>query len=247
MNNYLLITGASSGIGRQCAIQLSEKYNLILCARRQDKLEETKSLCKNSAKHLIFSYDLSDVENIESGLTEFIKTNDIIIDKFLHCAGTIGMQPLKLVNVDFIMDCLKINLVSAELIVKTLINRKLNQSALNNVVFISSNISNRGAKAFSAYSASKAGLDGMMRSLAIELAPKVRVNSVLPGGIKTEMTEEICKNEDVLARIEHNYPMGMGESKYIADTVDFLFSDKSSWINGQQITVDGGRNINITD
>ena len=67
-NSFVLITGASSGIGRQCAIQLSEKYNLILCARREDKLLETKQMCKNSDNHLIFSYDLSDVENIETSL-----------------------------------------------------------------------------------------------------------------------------------------------------------------------------------
>ena len=245
-NSFVLITGASSGIGRQCAIQLSEKYNLILCARREDKLLETKQMCKNSDNHLIFSYDLSDVENIETSLINFIKENEIVIEKFLHCAGTIGMQPLKLVTADFILNCLKTNLISAELITKVLINKRHNQAMLNNVVFISSNISNMGAKAFSVYSASKAGLDGMMRSLAMELAPKVRVNSVLPGAIQTEMTKDIEQNEEVMQRFNQTYPMGLGQPKYIADAVEFLFSDKSNWITGQQFTVDGGRSVNIS-
>ena len=245
-NNFILITGASSGIGRQCSIQLSEKYNLILCARREDKLLETRDMCKNPNNHLIFPCDLSDVENIETTLINFIKDANIVIEKFLHCAGTIGMQPVKLVTTDFMLNCLKINLVSAELITKILINKRYNQGMLNNVVFISSNISNMGAKAFSVYSASKAGLDGMMRSLAMELAPKVRVNSILPGGIQTEMTKRIEENEDVMKRLVQTYPMGMGQAKYIADAVEFLFSEKSSWITGQQLTVDGGRAVNIS-
>ena len=156
------------------------------------------------------------------------------------------MQPLKLVTSDFILNCLKTNLISAELITKVLINKRHNQSMLNNVVFISSNISNMGAKAFSVYSASKAGLDGMMRSLAMELAPKVRVNSILPGAIQTEMTKDIEQNEEVMQRFVQTYPMGLGQPNYIADTVEFLFSEKSSWITGQQFTVDGGRSVNIS-
>lgn len=245
-NSFVLITGASSGIGRECAIQLSKNYNLILCARRKDKLLETKQKCENIDNHLIFPYDLSDIENVESSLINFIKENEIVIEKFLHCAGTIGMQPLKLVTADFMLNCLSINLISAELITKILINKRHNQAKLNNVVLVSSNISNMGAKAFSTYSASKAGLDGMMRSLAMELAPKVRVNSVLPGAIQTEMTKNIEQNEEVMQRFVQTYPLGMGQTKYIADAVEFLFSEKSTWITGQQITVDGGRSVNIS-
>lgn len=243
---YVLITGASSGIGRQCAIQLSESYNLLLCARREEKLNETKALCKNPKNHLVFPVDLSDTENIENQLTSFIKENNICIEKFLHSAGTIGMMPLKMVSNDFIINCLKVNLISAELIVKVLSNKKINLGRLNSVVFISSNISNMGAKAFSVYSASKSGLDGMMKSLAMELAPKVRVNSVLPGGVETEMTQSIYADEEKIKRIEETYPLGLGSTKNIADAVEFLFSDNASWITGQQLAVDGGRCVNIT-
>ncbi len=245
-NEYLLITGASSGIGRQCAIQLSEKYNLILCARREDKLQETKGLCKNPEKHLIFVCDLEHIETLENNLINFIKEKNITINKFLHCAGTMGMLPLKLVTPDFMINCLKINLVSAEIITKTLTGKRHNANMLNNIVFISSNISNMGAKAFSVYSASKSGLDGMMRSLAMELAPKVRVNSVLPGAVETEMTKSIYEDEEKIKEIESTYPLGLGSAHNIADVVEFLFSDKASWITGQQIIVDGGRSINIS-
>lgn len=244
-SQYILITGASSGIGRQCAIQLSNDYNLILCARREDKLEETKSLCQNNDKHLIFTCDLSDVISLEEKLVDFIKDKQITINKFVHCAGALQMQPIKTVDVETIMSEFSTNLVSSALIVKTLINKRKNQSALDNVVFISSNISNRGAKAFSIYSATKSGLDGLMRSLSVELAPKVRVNSVLPGGIPTEMTKAIYAENGNSK--EHLYPLGYGKPHYIADAVEFLLSNKSKWITGQQIVVDGGRTIDITE
>ena len=246
LNNYVLITGASSGIGRQCAIQLSKNYNLILCARREEKLIETQNMCENKDNHLIFQCDLSDIENIESNLINFIKNKNIVIEKFLHSAGTMGMQPLKLVTPEFMLNCLKVNLISAELIAKTLVSKKNNQRSLNSIVFISSNISNMGAKAFSVYSASKSGLDGMMRSLAMELAPSVRVNSILPGGIETEMTQTIYQDKEKVQQIEATYPLGLGNTTNIADAVDFLFSEKSSWITGQQLTIDGGRSVNIT-
>ena len=81
---YILITGASSGIGRQCAIQLSKENKLILCARRENKLLETKAMCENSENHLIFPYDLTKVEYIEKELNSFLIQKTVEIEKFLH-------------------------------------------------------------------------------------------------------------------------------------------------------------------
>ena len=124
--------------------------------------------------------------------------------------------------------------------------RKVNKYTLRSVVLISSNISNFGAVAHSVYGASKGAVDAMMRSLAVELAPRVRINSVLPGAVHTAMTEHIYENKDLIHRMEAAYPLGLGTTSYIADAVEFLLSDKAGWITGQQLTVDGGRNINIT-
>lgn len=118
---------------------------------------------------------------------------------------------------------------------------------MKSIVFISSNISNRGAAAFSIYGSSKAALDGLMRNLSIELAPNVRVNSVLPGGMATEMTKEMYEDENLKKQFEQNYPLGIGTPAEIAPAVEFLISDNARWITGQQITVDGGRTIDITE
>jgi NAD(P)-dependent dehydrogenase (short-subunit alcohol dehydrogenase family) len=243
---YILVTGASSGIGKEIAIQLSITYNVVLNGRNIERLNSAKEKCSNSNQQLVFSYDLSLVGNLEKELSAFIKEKDIEIYKFVHCAGFMKMLPLRMVSVETIFNTFSTNIFSASLIVKVLTNRKSNNGALNNAVFISSNISNFGAKAFSIYSASKAALDGLMRSLATELAPKVRINSVLPGAVKTEMTESIFNDMDTVKRMEATYPLGLGNTNDIYEIVEFLLSEKARWITGQQFTVDGGRTINIT-
>lgn len=246
MKETLFLTGATAGIGEEIAIVLSQYYNLILSGRNIDRLKEVKDKCYKENEIYILPIDLSDIDNIERILTDFIVKEQLTIQKFVHCAGYMKLVPLKLVNLDLIRDTFNTNVFSANIIVKLLLNRKWNKSALNNVVFISSNISNMGAKAMSTYGSSKAALDGLMRSLAVELAPNVRVNSVLPGAVVTEMTKAIFENEEVKRRMEAQYPLGVGMPSDIATAVQFLLSNESRWITGQQLTVDGARSINIT-
>ncbi|MDR2036302.1 MAG: SDR family oxidoreductase [Bacteroidales bacterium] len=245
-DSYLLLTGASSGIGKVMASILSKEYNIILNGRNEERLESTEKMCGKERKILIWTFDLNNINDIASTLSEFIEKNQIRISHFVHCAGYMKMLPLKMVTIDNISNTLNTNFISAVIIIKTLMQRKINNLAMKNIVFISSNISNMGAKALSVYGASKGALDSLMRCLAVELAPHVRVNSVLPGGVKTEMTESIYENEEVLKRMEATYPLGLGFPEDIAEAVVFLLSEKSRWITGQQITVDGGRTINVT-
>lgn len=244
--NFILITGSSSGIGRCIASNLSFSYNVILHGRNEEKIMETKSLCSKDYEQLIFKYDLTNVNELEGEFSSFIGKNNIEISHFIHCAGYLRMVPLKMVSLESINQTFAINVFSAALIVKILIHRKVNASALKSIVFISSNISNFGSKAFSIYAASKGALDSLMRCLAVELAPKIRVNSVLPGRIDTEMTKTISENKELSDRIAATYPLGIGKPEDIFNIVDFLLSEKSRWITGQQFTIDGGRTINIT-
>jgi NAD(P)-dependent dehydrogenase (short-subunit alcohol dehydrogenase family) len=243
---FVLVTGASSGIGRQIAIRLSVNHNVVLNGRNLERLFKTKEYCSSGNIQLIFNKDLSNNKILEEDLSMFIGENNIEISHFVHCAGIMKMVPLKMVTTEIITSTFATNVISAALILKVLISKKSNNAALNSAVLISSNISNFGAKAFSIYGASKASLDGLMRSLAIELAPKVRINSVLPGAIKTEMTEAIFNDHETIQRIEAEYPLGLGNVNDIFEIVEFLLSDKARWITGQQFTVDGGRTINIT-
>ncbi len=246
MKDTIFLTGATAGIGEALAITLSQQYNIILSGRNTEKLEALKSKCLTENSVYILPLDLSDLDHLEKNISSFLSENQLTVEKFVHCAGFMKMVPLKLVSQDLMLETFKTNVFSANTIIKLLTNKKANNSALNNVVLISSNISNRGAKAMSTYGSSKAALDGLMRSLAIELAPKVRINSVLPGAVITEMTKSIFENEEVSQRMSAQYPLGIGLPNDIAEAVSFLLSEHSRWMTGEQITVDGGRSINIT-
>lgn len=243
--DYILVTGASSGLGREIAISLSMHYPVILCGRNEERLEKTKAECKNQA--MIWRYDLSKIHTIESDLISWIKTNDVTISSFVHCAAFMKMLPLRSVNPSVLEEAYSTNVFAPELITKTLASKRVNGTNLKSVVFISSNISNRGATAFSVYGSSKSALDGVMRNLSVELAPKVRVNSILPGGMITEMTKDMFEDDALMKAFEKNNPLGIGSPAEIVPAVEFLLSERSKWITGQQITIDGGRTIDITE
>lgn len=242
----ILITGASSGMGREMAIRFSAIYRVILNGRDAGRLEETRQLCTNPAEHLIWQYDLAKVEELENSFVAFMSAHEVRVSYFVHCAGFMKTYPLKMVTAGLFLDTFNVNVISGALLVKSLMSRKVNDMALKSVVLISSNISNFGAKAFSVYGASKGAVDALMRSLAVELAPRVRVNSVLPGGVRTSMTEHMYQDPSLIDRMAALYPLGLGETKDIYEAVNFLLSDKARWVTGQQFTVDGGRTINIT-
>lgn len=242
----ILITGASSGMGREMAIRFSQIYRVILCGRNTDRLQETLVLCSDKYSHIIWQYDLEDIDGIQASLSKLLIDSDVKVNSFVHCAGCIHTLPIKLITADVLRKTFNTNVFSAELIIKTLMMRKINREALSGIVFISSNISNCGAVAHSVYGSSKGAVDAMMRSLAVELAPRVRVNSVLPGAVHTSMTDHIYSDADLISRMELTYPLGLGAPTDIVDAVEFLLSDKARWITGQQLTVDGGRSINIT-
>lgn len=243
---YILITGASSGIGRMISIHLSGAYNLILNGRNINKLMETKSLCAPGNDQIIYNCDLNNQDETENSFQHLIQEKNIAVSGFVHCAGYLKMLPFRTTSRQIMQDTMNINFFSAATLIKILISKKINGTSLNNIIFISSTASIMGAKAFSVYSASKGALDSFMRCLAVELAPNVRVNSVLPGAIRTMMTDKIFQEAEVTENMKADYPLGFGDPADIAEMVSFLLSPKAKWITGQQFVIDGGRTINIS-
>jgi NAD(P)-dependent dehydrogenase (short-subunit alcohol dehydrogenase family) len=241
-----LITGASSGIGRATALRLSCGRSLILHGRDVVRLEETRQACLKPDSHLVWPFKLSDVASLADSLTNLLSESGVSAEAFVHCAGMVEVLPMRSTDHSTMLRTMTVNFLSAAEIVNVLLKKRVNNRELRNVVFISSIYSRFGARGHSAYAASKAALDGLMRTLAVELAPSVRVNSILPGAVPTPMAEESFSDPEILDGFRRNYPLGIGAPDNIADAVEFLLSEKARWMTGQEITVDGGRTVNMS-
>jgi NAD(P)-dependent dehydrogenase (short-subunit alcohol dehydrogenase family) len=241
-----LNTGASSGSGRRIAVQLSRSRRLILHGRDCARLLQTRDLCERPAEHLLWDFDLRDGDRIEGSLEPLLRDNQLAVEGFVHSAGTLKIQPLRLLDRGSAREIIDVNFMAALEILRLLVRQKINAKHLRGVVLISSTASRFGARGFSAYCASKGALDAFMRAAAVELAPRVRVNSVLPGATRSAMTEAMLSDNELRDRMEPDYPLGIGDPDDVAWAVEFLLSDKSRWITGQEFVVDGGRTVNIT-
>ena len=243
MEAYVLISGATSGIGKTTALRLSKSHNVVVMGRDHDKVNSVVESCGNSTFQvlpLVVNLD-TEVSQVSDKLTSFIKEREIVIDKFVHCAGFTKILPLRSFTFDQIQSIYNVNVFSGIEILKTLVKR-VNHKSLKNVVFISALWSIRGERANAIYASSKGAINSLIPSVAKELAPDVRVNGILPGGVETPMSAEIMNSE--LGKLqEKDYPLGFGRIEDIVNMIDFLLSDKASWITGQLISVDGGRSI----
>lgn len=237
---FLLVTGASSGIGRQIAITLSQQYCIVLCGRNRELLEETMKLCKNKA--MIWQYDLKEISSLSGDLSNFIKSNDIAVSGFVHSAGIAPLSSLRLLGLDQMTDIWNVNFASAAIILKTLTNHRVNGKNLRRVIFISSIQSQLGAKGQSVYCASKGALESFCRAMAEELAPRVCLNVIRPGAIETPMGKQLADGAELLSKnLDNGYLLGLGHTQDIANMAEYLMSDKAGWMTGQCINVDGGR------
>ena len=241
-----LVTGSSSGLGMEIARRLSPTRRLVLAGRDAARLERTRLACARPDEHVVWPFDLADVAGIERSLTGVLAAADVRLEGFVHCAGMLKLMRMRTMELATAVETMNVNFMSAAEIVKVLLKKPVNQHQLRSVVFISSTASQFGAKGFNMYCASKGALDALMRALAVELAPAVRLNSVLPGAVKTEMTGAMFDDAALRHNIEKDYPLGIGEPSDIAAAVEFLLSENARWITGQQLVVDGGRTVNIT-
>jgi NAD(P)-dependent dehydrogenase (short-subunit alcohol dehydrogenase family) len=239
METYTLITGASSGFGRSIAWKLASSRRLILAGRNVERLESVRDRCENPKQHLLWARDLSDIGGLAPELAGLLKTKKIGIEHFVHSAGFTGLQLMRAVEMDFVRRIFNVNLFSAMEIIQPLTRKSINHGALRSITFISSISGRLGASGLSVYCATKGAVNAMSLSLAVELAPDVRVNAVLPGIIETEMTRQYFDNPDFLGE----YPLGLGRPEDVADAVEFLTSDRARWVTGQELVVDGGRSV----
>jgi NAD(P)-dependent dehydrogenase (short-subunit alcohol dehydrogenase family) len=243
---YTLITGASSGLGRAAAVRLSRERELILHGRNLERLGETRRLCESPDRHVLWPFELRNVADLAASLAPLLAQSGRAVTAFVHCAGMVTVLPMRSIDHRVAQEIMNVNFFSAVEIVNLLLRKKINNHRLTDILFISSISSQFGARGFSSYCASKAALDGLMRALAVELAPAIRANSILPGAIRTSMTAESFADPSTIENLDRDCPMGIGRPEDIADAIEFVLSGKARWLTGQQIVVDGGRTVNMS-
>lgn len=236
-DKIILVTGASSGIGKAIAIECSKMgANVIITARNEERLNETFSLM-NEGDHKMILADL----NSEDGLNNLVE-NLPQLDGMVHCAGLTIPKPFHFYSKDNIKSVMGVNFEAPIFLTQALIKKKKIRKQAS-IVFISS-ISGVyvSSIAGSIYSASKGAINGVAKGMALELAPKgIRVNSVNPGMIETNIYSEGIVSEEQLVEDRAKYPLKRyGKPEEVAYAVIYLLSDASVWVTGSNLLIDGG-------
>lgn len=241
MSKRVIITGASSGIGKATALLLaSQGHQLFLHGRDVKKLKALQSELTNQHQCIcqIFTADLSDSSTIKPLILAAKKALSGI-DILIHCAGSMAQSSLATIKEEDIDQQFNLHLKSS-LLLAQLSSRLMMKNQQSSMVFVSSVVANQGAIGQALYSAAKSGLHGMVKSLSKELGSyNINVNAVAPGFIETELVQNYSPEERKKIA-EKTSLKRLGEPKDIANTISFLSSDQASYITGQVITVDAG-------
>ena len=236
-SNKVLITGASGGIGSAICDKFNEfKFKLVLTSSSQENLEKLKSKYGNS--HSYFHIDLSNFDSLEENLN-LIKNSHKDISVIVNNAGTTDDGLLLRMKNSQWNRVLDINLTSNFLIIKNLLPNMI-ANKIGKVIGISSVVAISGNPGQSNYVASKSGMIGLYKSIALEVASRnINVNLVSPGFIISPMTDKL--NDVQKNKILDNIPMKkFGKPNDIANMVYFLSTNEASYITGQNFHINGG-------
>jgi NAD(P)-dependent dehydrogenase (short-subunit alcohol dehydrogenase family) len=234
----ILITGASSGIGKQIAIECSNMGAfVIITGRNEERLKNTFSKLRGEHNRM-FIADLQSQEDIDT-LAKFIECP---IDGLVHGAGINDLVPFQFITKESLENIFTINYFAPVLLSKSLLKEK-KIAKKSSIVFISS-ISGVycSAVASSMYSSTKGAINGLIKGMALDLAPKmIRVNSVNPGVVETNIFDSTSVTQEQLTEDRKKYPLKrFGKPEDIAYAAIYLLSDASSWVTGTNLVIDGG-------
>ena len=232
----ILITGSTSGIGRETAKVIASYGGYVIINGRSNKraMELQEEIGSNNSS--IYLFDITDRNAVSDFIQDCPK-----LDGIIHCAGINRIIPFGFVKFEAMYEMFNINYFAPIMLTQQIFKKKkFNENA--SIVFISSIMSIVGEGGNTVYAGTKSALVGSVRCIALELAKrKIRVNCISPGFIRTSMTDsEIEINEDEAKNVISLHPLGEGMAKDVANLCVFLCSDNSRWITGQNIIIDGG-------
>lgn len=233
----ILVTGASSGIGRATAIECSKLgAKVILIGRNEERLAETLSSMEGEG-HQSFSIDLTDTEMVESLVKDFP-----VLDGCVNNAGIGAKNPIAFIKKDALMQILDINAIAPIMLTKALLKKK--KLVRGSSMVLTSSISGVMSVDIgnTLYSVTKSAIDGFMKNAAIELAEKgIRVNSVNPGMVDTPINDIKSMSQENKDKDLASYPLKRyGQPQDIAWAIIYLLSDAASWVTGTSLKIDGG-------
>lgn len=238
---WVLVTGASSGIGRAIAIELSrQRARVILSGRDEGRLAET-SRQLSADGHQVLLLDLVDHSRIVPAILKLRESIGRIYG-LCHSAGVVETRPLSSNTVEVVQSMLTVHVLAGLELARAICRRDVIEEG-GSVLFISSVYGRVGMPGQTGYSASKGAISAAVRALAVELARrKIRVNSISPGLVKTDMTQKALGllSKEQVENLEQNHPLGVGAPEDVAKAAVFLLAPDNPWITGADLTVDGG-------
>lgn len=237
-NKTILITGGSSGIGRATAIACAQAgARVVILGRDESNLEKTINLMEGTG-HLYKVFDFNNRYDYDNLFREIVGEVGKL-DGLVHSAGVSAVIPLKVLSREKMLEVMNVNYFSFIGLVKEY-SKKGNSNG-GSIVGISSIVVERGEQCQTIYAATKAAMEASVKCLAIELAPKnIRINTVMPGMIRTEMMERVLDNGSQGNVLGSASVLGIGQPEQVANSVIFLLSELSSHTTGRAVYVDGG-------
>ena len=234
----ILVTGASSGIGRQIALSCAQMgAQLVVSGRNTERLATTFAELEGDG-HTQIAADLSRQEDIDRIVNESGALNGVV-----HVAGFSKLVPFRLLSRQQLNDMFCGNTFAPMLLTKGLLAKK-QIAAGGSILFVASIASHVGPMASGAYAASKAALLGAMRTLARDVAkPGIRANCIAPGYVRTPMLDDLSQAGGNMADLLNLAPLGLGEPEDVAYAAVFYLSDASRWVTRNYFVVDGGLTI----
>lgn len=231
----VLVTGASSGIGRAVAIECARAgARVIIGGRDQGRLDDTLGMLNavGQAEHMACAADLTDAAQLDR-LVELAGE----IDGVVHAAGISSLSPMRMLRQSFMQNALDNNFMAPLMLTQKLLYKKSLRNHAS-IVFLSSIAAHTGTVGLSPYAATKAALEGMMRNLALEIAPRgMRANALVPGTVDTPMVRAAPGLLDAQRKL---YPLGLGTPEDVAYAAVYLLCDASRKVTGTQLHLDGG-------
>ena len=231
MKNILLI-GGSYGIGSSLAQIMANDNHVTIASRTKPD---------NALDNV--NYITFDASKDEIDLDLLPET----IDGFVYFPGSINLRPFKGLSIDSFKQDFDINVLSLIKVLKSILP-KLNSSNSPSLVFLSTVAVSQGMPFHSSVATAKAAIEGLAKSLAAEYAPKMRVNVIAPSIVDTPLANRFLNNETKIQKSAEKRPLNrVGNKEDIAEIISFLLSEKSNWMTGQIISVDGGLSTLITN